>query len=93
MKNSLENGLDQMWFDVQRMTKKERKLTIKYIVNLNYYNSSFIDYQAKFFLAQLIQDSECFFNKTGTTTKVKEFDALNWYDSNNRLDYNKVMNL
>jgi len=90
MKNKFKKSIGKMWQNVQNMSVQERKETIEYIIQLNKFTSGFVDYQGKFFMAQLIQDSECYFNGIGTTTKVKEFDNLGWYDENNKLYYKNV---
>jgi hypothetical protein len=92
MRNLFKDQLTQFWFNAQKMEAEERKNTIKYIINLNKYTSNFIDHQAKFFMAQLIDNSECYFNGKGYQTKVKEFEKLNWYNEQGNLDYNRVMN-
>jgi hypothetical protein len=43
-------------------------------------------------MASLIDYSECYFNGLGYSTRVKEFDDLGWYDENNKLNFEKVMN-
>jgi len=48
-------------------------------------------YLAKFFMAQLIDNSECYFNGKGYQTKVERFQILGWYNKQGKLDYNKVM--
>ena len=90
MKELFKNSCTQFWFNAQKMEIKERKKTIKYIINLNKFNCGFIEYHAKFFMAQLIDSSECYYNKKGYSTKVKEFENLGWY-TGDELDYNKVV--
>lgn len=69
----IEAGLSQIWANLQTMDDKERKKLIKKVISMNDKNCSFIDYAAKPFLINLIKKSECYFNDTGTTTPVKEF--------------------
>lgn len=92
MRNLFKDGLNQMWFNAQKMEKDERKQAIKNIISINKVNSWFIDYHAKFLLASMISNTECFYNGLGYTTKVKEFEKLGWYDEKGNLDFNKVMN-
>lgn len=75
-KKLTQSSFTQIWFNLQNMTKQERKSFIKWVVNMNTKNCSFIEYAARPFLIELIKQSECFFNKTGTTTPVKEFIKL-----------------
>jgi hypothetical protein len=70
---AVEASLAQIWFNVQKMDKKERKKLIRKILKMNSRNTSFIDYAAKDFLIKVVEFSEPYFNKTGTTTPVKEF--------------------
>lgn len=100
MRNLFESNIGQMWFNAQKMEVDERKNTIAYIVGLSKKNGCFLDYRAKFFMAQLIDSSECYYNGLGYSTKVKEFDKLGWYVETGKtitgeamysLDYNKVM--
>jgi hypothetical protein len=74
------------------MERNERERAIKNIIAINVVDSWFIDYQAKFLLASMISNSECYFNGLGYTTKVKEFDKLGWYDEKGNLDFKKIMN-
>lgn len=60
-----------MWFYVHKMDVKERKNIINYIISLNKYKGSFIEYSAKFFMAELIDNSECYYNGSGYYTPVK----------------------
>ncbi len=101
MRNLFADNCGQMWFNAQKMEAMERQNTIAYIISLSRCNGSFIDYRAKYFLACLIDSSECYHNRIGTSTKVKEFDKLGWYVETGRntrnepmydLDFNKVMN-
>jgi len=91
MRNLFKDQLTQFWFNAQKMEQEERKAVIKYIISLTRENGYFIDYQAKFFMAQLIHNSECYFNGKGYHTKVKQFEKLGWYNEQGNLDYNKVM--
>lgn len=100
MRNLFENGLSQMWFNAQKMEVEERKEAIKNIIKSERYKGSFIDYNAKYFLATLIDQGECYFNGLGYSTKVKEFDKLGWYEITGidifakpmfSLDFKKVM--
>lgn len=100
IRNLFEQNISQMWFNAQKMDIEERKNTIAYIVGLNKHNGFFLDYRAKFFMAQLIDSSECYYNGKGWSTKVKEFDKLGWYVETGKtihgepmysLDFNKVM--
>lgn len=100
IRNLFEQNLSQMWFNAQKMEVEERANTIAYIIGLNKYNGGFIDYKAKYFMAQLIDQSECYYNGKGLSTKVKEFDKLGWYVETGKniqdepiysLDFNKVM--
>ena len=93
MKALFTNGCTQFWFNAQNMDTKERKKTIRYIIKLSKFNSGFIEYSAKYFMACLIDYSECYFNGVGYSTKVKEFEKLGWYGGNGKLDFNKVMNI
>lgn len=90
MRNLFQSGLEQMWFNAQKMEADERKETIKMIINLNPHSSGFVDYHAKFLLATMIDRSECYHNNLGYQTKVKEFEELGWYDEKGNLDFNKV---
>lgn len=91
MRNLFQDGLNQMWFNAQKMEVDERKQAIKNIINLNPHSSGFIDYSAKFLLAIIIDRSECYHNNLGYQTKVKEFEQLGWYDEKGHLDFKKVM--
>lgn len=100
IRNLFEQNCSQMWFNAQKMEPDERANTIAYIIGLTRCNGCFIDYRAKYFLASLIDNSECYYNKVGYQTKVKEFDKLGWYvesakdingDPMYSLDFNKVM--
>lgn len=100
IRNLFDHNLSQMWFNAQKMEQMERKNTIAYIIGLSKTNGSFIDYRAKYFLACLIDSSECYYNGKGWSTKVKEFDKLGWYVEDGKtiqgdpifsLDFNKVM--
>lgn len=91
MRNLFQDGLNQMWFNAQKMEQDEREAVIDYIIGLTFFNGNFIDYQAKFFMAKLIDNSECYFNGKGYQTKVERFDRLGWYNEQGELDYNKVM--
>ena len=100
MRNLFEANISQMWFNAQKMEIDERKNTIAYIVSLTRTNGGFTEYAAKFFLAQLIHNSEPYFNGLGYTTKVKEFEKQGWYievgknnygDPMYSLDFNRVM--
>lgn len=90
MRNLFQNGLDQMWFNAQKMEADERKEAIKMVINLNPHSSGFVDYHAKFLLATMIDRSECYHNSLGYQTKVKEFESLEWYDGKGHLDFNEV---
>lgn len=101
IRNLFEANLSQMWFNAQKMELDERKNTIAYIIGLSKSNGSFIDYRAKYFMACLIDSSECYYNKVGYQTKVREFDKLGWYVESGKtvsgeqmykLDFEKVMN-
>lgn len=92
MRNLLENNISQMWFNVQKMESTERKAAIKYIIGLHRNKSGFVEYKAKYFLAGLIDASECYYNQTGINTPVKEFKKLGWYDEKNNLIFDKIMN-
>lgn len=100
MRNLFADNCGQMWFNAQKMERDERKNVIKYIIKLNRFSSSFVDYSAKYFLAGLIDKSECCYNNIGTSTPVKEFQKLGWYVEDGKkidgspmykLDFNKVM--
>ena len=91
MRNLFQDGLNQMWFNAQKMEADEREEAIKMIIKLNPHSSGFVDYHAKFLLATMIDKSECYHNSQGYQTKVKEFESLGWYDEKGRLDCNKVM--
>ncbi len=88
---SIFMSIDQAWQNVQFMGIGERKLMIERVIALSSTKSSFIDYHAKYYLAHLIHASEPYFNVTGKQTRVKEFDALGWYDNEGKLDFNKVV--
>lgn len=90
MRNLFKSQLNQFWFNAQKMEIEEREHVIDYIIKLNH-SSGFIDCQAKFFMAQLIDNSECYFNGKGYSTKVGRFEKLGWYNEQGKLDYNKVM--
>ena len=101
MRNLFADNCGQMWFNAQKMEVEDRVNTITYIIGVSKSNGCFIDYRAKYFLASLIDSSECYFNKKGYSTKVKEFDKLGWYVETGKnihnepmysLDFNKVMN-
>jgi len=101
MRNLFQDGLNQMWFNAQKMEKDERKEAIKNIINSSRCSGSFINYKAKYFLASLIDQSECYYNGLGYQTKVKEFDKLGWYVENGKniygesmyiLSFDKIMN-
>ena len=101
MRNLFESNLNQMWFNAQKMEVEERKEAIKNIIKSERCKGGFIEYQAKYFLATLIDQSECYFNGFGYHTKVKEFDKLGWYVENGKtvfdkpiyvLDFQKIMN-
>lgn len=100
MRNLFEDGLNQMWFNAQKMEIEERKQVIKNIIKSSRCSGSFVEYKAKYFLASLIDQSECYFNGLGYQTKVIEFDRLGWYveDGKNTrgepmysLSFNKIM--
>ena len=91
MESLFKNGCTQFWFNAQNMDADTRKKVIKYITKLSPYNCSFVEYDAKYFMAQLIHRSECYFNKSGRTERVKEFDRLGWYDGIGQLDFERVM--
>ena len=100
IRNLFEQNLSQMWFNAQKMEVDERANTIAYIIGLSKINGCFIDHKAKYFMAFLIDASECYFNGKGYSTKVKEFDKLGWYAETGKnihgepmysLDFNKVM--
>lgn len=92
MRNLFQDGLNQMWFNAQKMEKDERKQAIKNIIKTNSHSSGFIDYHAKFLLATMISNTECYYNGLGYMTKVKEFEKLGWYDEKGHLIFEKVMN-
>ena len=100
MRNLFKDGLNQMWFNAQKMEVEERKEAIKNIIKSSRFSGSFVDYKAKYFLASLIDQSEPYYNGLGYQTKVKEFDKLGWYveigkniygDPIYELDFNKIM--
>ena len=91
MRNLFKDQLTQFWFNAQKIEQNERQHVIDYIISLNNCNSNFIDYQAKFFMAQLIDNSECYFNGKGYHTQNERFKRLGWYNKQGKLDYNKVM--
>jgi len=72
----IEGSLKQTWANIIHMDIKERKKFIKYVINLNQYNCTFIEYAAKSFLTELIKKSECYYNGLGYHTEVKEFKNL-----------------
>lgn len=93
-------SIGQAWQNVQHMEPRERKVFIKKVIALNRHTSGFIDYSAKYYLACLIDNSECYFNGVGYSTPVKEFMKLGWYVESGKkhdgspmykLDFNKVM--
>ena len=90
LKESIFMNLQMNWQNVQHMTKRERKLLIKEVTNLRHGNCSFVFYGARFHLIHIIHHSEPYFNKTGTQTKVKEFEKLEWYDEQGNLDFNRI---
>jgi hypothetical protein len=90
LKSSILMNIQMNWQNVQHMDERERKLLIKEVVNFSTTRTSFVLHGAKFHLAHIIHHSEPYFNKTGTQTKVKEFDALGWYDEKGNLDFNKI---
>jgi len=91
MRNLFQDGLNQMWFNAQKMEREEREEAIKKIIKSSRSEGSFIEYQAKYLLAKLIDNSEPYFNGLGYHTKVKEFENLGWYDENGNLDFKKIM--
>ena len=97
---SIFMSIDQAWQNVQHMDKRERKVFIKKVIDLSKSNSGFMYYHAKYYLASLIDSSECYFNEVGYSTPVKEFMELGWYVESGKdimgqpmykLDFNKVM--
>lgn len=91
MRNLFQDGLNQIWFNAQKMEKDERKKAIKNIIKSNRCAGGFVEYNAKWLLANLIHNSEPYYNGLGYSTKVKEFDKLGWYDNNGNLDLKKIM--
>lgn len=91
MRNLFQDGLNQMWFNAQKMEIEEREEIIKYITELSKTNGSFVQYHSKYLLAQLIHNSEPYFNETGRIQKVKEFENLAWYDEKGLLIFEKIM--
>ena len=91
MRNLFQDGLNQMWFNAQKMEADERKEAIINVINLNRHSSGFIDYDAKFLIATMIHRSECYHNNLGYSTKVKEFEKLGWYDEKGNLDFQKII--
>ena len=75
-KNLIQGSFTQIWANIQNMDVKERKRFIKYVIGLNKFNCSFIEFAAKDFLITLIKHSECYFNGLGYDTEVKEFKEL-----------------
>jgi hypothetical protein len=92
MRDLFKDGLNQMWFNAQKMEKDERKYAIKQIIKSSRCSGSFIDYNAKYLMAKLIDHSQPYHNGLGYYTKVKEFDKLGWYDEKGNLDFKKIMN-
>ena len=90
LSKSIFMNLEMNWQNVQHMDIRERKSLIKQVTEISNTNCSFIHFGGKFHLANIIHHSECYFNKTGTSTKVKEFDKLGWYDKNGTLDCNLI---
>jgi len=97
---SIFMGIDQSRQNVQFMDKRERKVFIKYVIDLSRTNCGFMYYHAKYYFASLIDSSECYFNEVGYSTPVKEFMKLGWYKESGKkhdgspmyeLDFNKVM--
>lgn len=88
---SILMNIDMNWQNIQHMDKRERKLFIKQVVGISRTNCAFITYGAKIHFAHLIHHSECYFNNTGTSTKVKEFEELGWYDSDGHLNPSKII--
>jgi hypothetical protein len=97
---SIFMSIDQAWQNVQFMDKRERKLFIKKIIASNRFTTGCIEYYAKYYLASLIDSSECYFNEVGYSTPVKEFMEIGWYKEAGirrdgspvyELDFNKVM--
>lgn len=74
-------NIDMGWQTVQHMTHKERKDFKNKIIAINREDTDFITYAAKYYLATLVHHSECYFNSSGTSTRVKEFEELGWYDA------------
>jgi hypothetical protein len=91
MINLFNDGLNQMWFNAQKMEVEERKQAIKNIIKSSRHSCGFIEFNAKFLLASLIDNSEPYFNGLGFKTKVKEFEKLGWYDEKGNLDFNNLM--
>ena len=91
LSKSIIINIQMNWQNVQHMDKRERKVLIKQVVKMSRSTTPFILWSSKFHLAYLLHNSECYFNGKGYTTKVKEFDALGWYNSKNELDLTKVM--
>jgi hypothetical protein len=90
MRDLFKDGLNQMWFNAQKMEKDERERAIKNIIATNAVDSSFIDCGAKYLIANLIDHSQPYYNGLGYYTKVEEFDELGWYDEKGNLDFKKV---
>ena len=91
MRNLFQDGLNQMWFNAQKMEADERKQAIKEIIKSSSYSGGFVEYYAKYLLANLIHNSEPYFNGLGYQTKVKEFEKAGWYNEKGELDFNKIM--
>ena len=91
LSKSILMNIDMNWQNVQHMSNRERKKLINEVVSISRDNCSFVRYGAKLHLIHIIHHSECYFNKTGTSTKVKEFDKLGWYKPNGDLDILKIL--
>lgn len=93
MRDLFKDGLNQMWFNAQKMETKERKQAIKNVIKSSRCSGGFVDYNAKYFIAKLIDASQPYHNGLGYYTKVKEFVKLDWYDENGQLDFKKIMQI
>lgn len=91
-RNLFQDGLNQMWFNAQKMEIEERKEAIKNIIKTSRCSGGFVEYHAKYLLAKLIDNSQPYFNNLGYWTKVKEFEKLGWYDEKGQLIFEKIMN-
>lgn len=96
---SIFMDIRQAWQNVQFMEPRERKAFIKKVIALNRFTTGCIEYCAKYYLASLIDQSECYFNGVGYSTPVKEFFEMGWYRESGKkidgspmyeLDFNKL---